>query len=444
MFDYLQQFNSLPKDLRDKVSSPSAMAVLSELESKYRIDLAMTVMKVMIKSLAVKNLPAYFVSEEGLNGDQAEALTKELKEKIFSAAIDHLGLMSEMRALDLEKDIAILIKETGLILPSENLISRFKNILATYLKGIRNKIDTRATLAKDIKVGGLGLDQAAIERVFKVCETQKFKSLSVSLPTPPAPPTSRLDKIILSAEKTKAPVAEYNLKQAIASGQVKRLPEPEKQLDLPKPETKVEPAPTVIKPIAPVVPTPAAPSSAPIIKPIVPPVPPVSSLQIPKSATLVTPVKPSVATPTPTPKVTPPPAPAPRPVISRPVAPASPAKPKLHDIKPMPKVMGPVEELQFLDLVNFRRLGKTPQEITAKVFGKIKLLEKEGYDKMVAGIKAWRQSPVNRLYLRLGQEAMVKGLKIKEASEARQKANQEYLSMEEIEAVVNLNSKLVF
>lgn len=106
--------------------------------------------------------------------------------------------------------------------------------------------------------------------------------------------------------------------------------------------------------------------------------------------------------------------------------------------------MGPVEELQFLDVVNFRRLGTTPAEMTAKVFSKIKLLEKDGYDKMVAGVRAWRQSPVNRLYLRLGQEAIAKGHPLKEAIEVRKAAKQEYLSMDEIEAIVSLNSKLVF
>jgi len=426
MFDYLQQFNSLPKDLRDQVSSPSAMAILGELESKYRVDLAMVVMKIMIKSLTVKNLPAYFVSELGLNGDQAELLGKELKERIFVSVADYLGILTEMRALDLEKDIAILIKETGLILPSENLISRFKNILATYLKGVRNKIDTRSTLAKDIKIGGLSLSSAEIDRVFKVCETQKFKSLEINLTSSSAAspaPQSRLDKII--AETTKpavkpavlgAPSGEYNLKKAIEDKQIKKpepkldtqheLPIPEKQLNLPQPVEE-----------------------KPVIKPVVPTPPP----------------PPTPPTPTPPTHPTPPTPPSPRPtIINRPIVSPSTNKPKMQDIKPIPKVMGPIEELQFLDLVNFRRLAKVPAEITAKIFAKIKLLEKDGYDKMVAGVKAWRQSPINRLYLRLGQEAVSKGVTLKEAIALRQKANQEYLSLEEIEAIMMMNSKLVF
>ena len=106
--------------------------------------------------------------------------------------------------------------------------------------------------------------------------------------------------------------------------------------------------------------------------------------------------------------------------------------------------MGPIEELQFFDIINFRRLSKDPIEATTKIFNKIKFLEKEGYDKMVSGVKAWRQSPVNRLYIKIGQEAIAKGMTIKEAAADHQKNNHEYLKIEEIEAIVNLNSKLVF
>ena len=106
--------------------------------------------------------------------------------------------------------------------------------------------------------------------------------------------------------------------------------------------------------------------------------------------------------------------------------------------------MGPIEELQYLDVLNFRRLGATPAETVIKIFNKIKQLEKEGYDKMIAGIKAWRQSPVNSLYIKIGQEAISKGITIKEAALNYQKNNQEYLKIEEIEAIVSLNSKLVF
>lgn len=526
MFDYLQQFNNLPKEIRERVSSPQTMAAINDLENKYKVDLAMVVMKITIKSLAFKSLPAYFISELNLNATQAESLTQELKEKVFILLADYLGISADLRALDLDKDINILVNEIGLNLPSENLVSRFKNILSIYLKGIRNKIDTRASLAKDIKTGGLSLSPEEIERIFKVCEVQKFKSLSVSVPFAPTPQTfTRLDKIIFGADKTVSG-GEYDLKQALASGQTKKaelvvkseglvsplldlkheLPIPEKELSLPQPEATIKSVAPILKPQIPTVaktqtqvqaqsqiktqakvpiktpslvqsPVKFAPekkkglfsrlfkhsgkdnkkmSSAVIASPkivatttVLTPI--LSQAQLKNTAPLKTatpppiiPIpKPTFSTKISIPKETP------APISLRPIAaarvvmPASLSRPTLHDIKPVPKVMGPLEELKFLDLVNFRRLGKTPAEITTKIFNKIKLLEKEGYDKMIAGIKAWRQSPVNKMYLAAGQEALAKGMSIKDLTAGR-KISTDYLSLEEIEAVSSLNSKLLF
>ncbi len=460
MFDYLQQFNNLPKNLRDQVSSPSAMAKISELEAKYKVDLAIVVMKLMVKSLKFSDLPAYLTGELLLTPEMAAQLVKELKEKIFASMADYLGLVSEIRALDLDKDIEVVIKEAGLVLPSAVAISRFKNIVSTYARGIRSKIDTRNTLSKDVKIGGLNLSPEEIDRVLKICDTRISKGLitpAVSTQSAPVamPPVTRLDKIIGSADKASAPISsEYNLKQALAKGETKsiipqaldtkhELPEPEEQLDLPKPKLDIKPkveekpiaaAATVAAPKAPAV------AAAPIAPKIIIPA---SALKVAPAAAIA---PKSAATPAAVKAVpTPPISMAAARTLAGKQAPApSAARPQMHDIKPMPKVMGPIEELQFLDVVNFRRLGATPAEITSKVFSKIKLLEKDGYDKMVAGVRAWRQSPVSRLYLRLGQEAIAKGQPMKQVAEARKTANQEYLNMEEIEAIVSLNSKLVF
>lgn len=454
MFDYLQKFNNLPKDLRDQVSSSSAMAALADLENKYRTDLAMTVMKVMIKSLSIQNLPIHFVSELALSAEQAQNLAQEMKDKIFFRVADYLELGASTRAWDLDKNVSLLIKETGLNLPSENLVARFKMIIATYLKGIRNKIDTRAALAKDVKIGGLNLNDSEIDRVIKVCEQDAFKNLAYAAapvlgaaPKPSAPAT-RLGKIMAAAEvpRPNVKIAEYDLKQAIASGQIKKpaaldprheLVEPAKELDLPQPElaaaaltaTPVK-APSVV----------GAPQPVFVQKPVATPI---ASRQFAPSASA--PIISIPPPPLPVAPVTAPVGPAKTPAApSRPAPAPSNVRPQMHDIKPMPKVMGPLEELQFLDIVNFRRLGKTPAESTAKIFAKIKLLEEDGYDKMVAGVHAWRQSLVNRLYLALVREAVNKNRPLQAELADRQKENKESLNWEEIQAIMALNSKLVF
>ncbi len=571
MFDYLQQFNNLPREIRDKVSSPQAMAILSDLENKYKVDLAMLVMKVMIKSILPNNLTIYFISELALNIEQAESLSKELKEKIFHPVAEYLGLSAEVRALDLDKDISLLIKEAGLVLASENLISRLKNILATYLRGVRSRIDARESLVKDVKIGGLGLSQTEAERLFKVCDKSKFNNLVIKNSLSYNPPiASRLDKIVYGSDKAAFPQGEYNLKQALERGETKpvqtnanpikpdlkpdfvkpdikpepvrekidlakferkaepvklfkveenkkivqaerrlNLPEAEKQLDLPAGEKKIEAPAKVITSLAPAALVASAVPSLPkasIINQA--PVNPAHIISQPKKEqglwgklfkhdgkkeekdkfvknketsqaelnSLVakmnqeaiarakinsinkpsTPIKPSaqvapikpisnpIPAPISTPISTPISAPLKASTVNRQAPTPSSSRPHVQDIKPMPKIMGPIEELQFLDLVNFRRLGKTPEEITTKIFAKIQLLERDGYDKMILGIKAWRQSPVNRLYLQMVSEALKKGLVIKELVLALEKEKKEVLSMAEIEAIISLNSKLVF
>ncbi len=483
MFDYLQKFNNLPKDLRDQVSSSVVMTALSELEKKYKVDLAMTVMKVMIKELALDNLPIYFVSQLALSSVQAETLAKEMKEKVFTKTLNYLASSSAStpistptsapapKPLDLKDDVSLLIKEIGLMLPSEVLINRFKNILTTYTKGVRNKIDTRATLTKSVDQGGLNLSAEQADKVFKVCDQKTFKNLEPTFKK--APPASRLDKIISQAEKGRPAVEEYSLKKALAEDKTKKpildtsheLPLPkeakEKKLPLPK-KKKALPKPIETTPVS------VPPKSTPIPKE---PLPAKSeSKEAPKSVHKIEqPKKKSIklgklfksekkVVPTPEPikkPITPIKTPAPikpkevkKEIKTSPSSRSAPApsvaKPKVHDIKPVPKVMSPIEELQYLDLVNFRRLGKTPTEMIGKVFSKIKLLEGEGYDKMITGVKAWRKSPVNRLYLKIGQEAINKGISMQKAAEARQDNKEDYLNIEEIEAIVSLNSKLAF
>jgi len=310
----------------------------------------------------------------------------------------------------------------------------------------------RDAFTKSSEIGGLNLTPPEVDRVFKVCEQKTFKSLEVNLASASkiTAPQSRLDKIIASADGASVG-AEYNLKQAIASGQIKKpdtmpvrpvqldtsheLPIPEKELSLPlAPKT-----PPIVPPVVPS--APVAPIAPSIVKPAV--LQPIGQ-RIVQSFKPVSQVAAPITPATPKPVDLGPATPLKTVAASRPVFSPSISKQAMHDIRPIPKVMGPLEELQFLDLVNFRRLGKTPAEITAKIFSKIKLLEADGYDKMVSGVRAWRQSPVNRLYIKMVQEAIGKGLTIKEYALVTQKENKDYLSWEEIEGILTMNSKLVF
>lgn len=533
MFDYLQQFNSLPKDLRDKVSSKEVMSFLNDLETRYQVDLAMVVMKVMIKTLAIRDLASTFVSEFNLAPDKAEALTQEMKTKVFSAVSDYVGITVLPEKIDVSDNIDALIKEAGITIPNSDLAERLKRIVATYLKGIRQRIDARQALAKDVASGGLGLGQVEIDRVFKVCDSKKFEAKKTI--TPPASPIDRIinqnenTKTVVSPDKTKLfnQVVEYDLKRALASGETKSIAPPhpaiikgdekEKQkIDLDdikagsKEKTLSEFGSSQEKKISEPVKendakadieqelkkmegdkkdgvdankeinqslkeaskvTPAtnnAPVPAKAKEPFIVKKPESHSLfkglftESQKKASpgavkiaqvAQTQIKPDSLLASAQSRKTP------NPVIDKKKlqdkldnlkntpqrqaqAPVNPNKPRLVDVKPAPKVMGPLEELLYLDITNFRRLGKTPEEVTAKIFGKIKLLEVEGYDKMIAGISAWKRSPVNRMYLKMVQYAIANGKTVKEVATAG--ALKGSLNFEEIEAIINLNSRLTF
>jgi len=444
MFDYLQKFNALPKDLRDKISSPAVMAAISALESKYGVDLAMTVMRVMIKTLSLDNLPFHLASEFGLNQTQAESLSRDLKDQVFLVVATYLGLNPDSSALDLNQNLERIVKESGVRFTSTDALNRFKQILNTYLRGVRTRIDTRNSLAKSVVSGGLSLDAFTIDKVFKICD-----ELTKALPAPEIvkPAVSpALDKLIV-ADATKAITheSEYNLKDLAAKGKLKPMGNLDPSHELPSGELKDLPKPPSVDDEAATVADLASAKIAEALSKITP----APSAPAPEVAPKVDEPKINVSAPVQAKQSIP--SVAPKPLIKAPLPAAAnlrpaadPSRPKVADIRPMPKIMGPIEELQFLDLVNFRRLGTSPSDIANKIYAKIRLLEKTSYDQMIQGVVAWRKGIINRVYLKMCQEAFAKGLPLKEVITKRQAENREHLTWDEINAIVDLNKKLMF
>lgn len=517
MFDYLQQFNKLPKELREKVSSPAAMEILSSLESKYSVSLAMLVMQVMIKQILVKDLTSHFISEFGLAPEKARALSTELQERLLFSVSTYLGIKPASMLSAEDKELEVLMKENGIVLPSQDLITRCRQILLTYRKGVRTKIDARAALERPVEIGGLSLDASAADRLLRALDRP---NVAAPAPAPASAVPSAINDLINKNEASNA----YDFKSALAKGEIKppaaladKFKQSVDKLDTaheiaaPAPEFTIAPPEEVKQlmrpamPYAPKVPTvkdeKTVVASAPVIPvaPVTPvaPVAPKPTPVAPATSTPVEPIAPAPVAPKPvaspaTPKPVAQPATSAPARINRPAAavkagmwsklfkgaptPTSPEvalsatkhleeavraasvqnnlrvrpaassehRPKMDDVKLKPKVMGPLEELRYLDLVNFRRLGASPKEITSKIVTKIRLLEKDGYDRMVEGVKAWRQSPVNRLYVRIMQEAVVKGVPVREAVATREAESKEVLSMDEIEAIVAMNNSLMF
>lgn len=119
-------------------------------------------------------------------------------------------------------------------------------------------------------------------------------------------------------------------------------------------------------------------------------------------------------------------------------------KPAMTDVHTKPSVVGPIDELKLLTIADFRRLDADPHRATARLREKIKLLEEDSYAKMVEGIQAWRLSPLNQLYLTIGQESLEKQKNVTDAIAERREAGKAALSEDEFEALLDLNKKLRF
>jgi hypothetical protein len=116
---------------------------------------------------------------------------------------------------------------------------------------------------------------------------------------------------------------------------------------------------------------------------------------------------------------------------------------QVEGISTQPKIYGPTDQLKSISLVDWRRWG-TPREAARKIEDKINLLAEDSLLKKAEGIKSWKDSEVNRLYLEIGEESINKGQPVEEIVKSRQNRGEKTLSAEEFNAVVELNQKLRF
>jgi len=531
MFDYLEKFNSLAKDLRDKVSTQKAISVINGLEEKYGVDLATLVMKVMIKEVAIDDLAVYFVGEFNLSEDKARELVDELKEKVFFGLTDYLGIEKktekkekptinsmpagsevspaqkdepeikpmhaksevkpaqrdsfffsaedeeEIRELtqrisedvriglfngEVEDSLDNIIRKAKINFGSEELLDRFKQILKTYLRGIRDKIETKQTLIKSFTAGGLNFDQESAGEILLIADEiiKELRGLKQADKIKPPgkikiPPHLTEEKELkkdkqaslkgagvrdidydfsqlnLTKDKVKGKKEARKVDQSEKIELKKKTEQPSKELDT---GHEIAPPPPAIRQVAKAsaevtIPTKEKPvkkteDTSEKASEITPKPRPVQAKEIKSAQPTFQPTKTEPAN------------------IRRPAETAG--KVKMEDVKFVPKVMGPIDELKYMNLVNFRRLGQDPAKIAVKIKEKIRLLEDESYAQRIKGVKAWRSSPVNKLYLLMGQACVSQNKSIDVIIEERKAAGQKYLTSQEFKAIMDLNKSLRF
>ncbi|MFA6551100.1 MAG: hypothetical protein WCV41_01015 [Patescibacteria group bacterium] len=458
MFGYLEKFKQLPKELQATVSSPNAMRLIGELEKNYGIELASAVIRVMTKEIPWPGLVEFLTSEHHLPRERAEKLQQELADKIFMSVKRYLGIADQNSEFRIKNDELRITKSEinnkssefrnkneelinqkpilaadkpevinysttnedfiGEIMPEAIKLAgvggqadqqvKLQNIIKTFVKGIRDFISAREALTKERINGGLGLTREQAEAILNLAKKQKEKP-GQPLTAPKSAPLDFLEKTrdveydfsklaeqaaaIEPPVKIKAEESKKDIKQDLASLSEEIINPKEEELKL--------------APLTPII-------------------------RIQKSE--IRNQKSEIKMPQPTPKVV-----EDMVQMQRPVNRFEPDKPRMDDIiKPLNRLQGPIEELANLDLVNFRRLGGSPEVIIGKIQNKIKLLEQESFTRRQQGVNAWRQSPIYGMYVHIGQESLSGGKSIAEILQKQPSG----LTNDEFNAILELNRQL--
>jgi len=359
-------------------------------------------------SAALKKADFYFSPEDE---KEIEAHREKIKD-----------LAEQPGTFDPELIINKLITKNNLSFADEILKKRFYNIVKSRLDNIRESVETAEALSRSTKIGGMALDQATIDSIMADVESEAAKlhdhetvkklQLGRGIASPvPERPVARRQPEVLSTLEMPAPIPPKipfsTPKPSMpAVTEIKKAEEPEFKTAWQTPPL-ARPQPVIERKVQQPVPR--------------------QEIKIrveQKEETPIYRVGPKPAMPQ---------------VIRQPV---ETGRPQIVDIRGPVKVVGPVEELKEFSLKDFRRIGKTASESIEKIKEKIGLLEEESFTYKTEGIKAWRNSDVNQLYLSMGHEGIESGMSIKNVINKRQAEGKPYLTDEEFQAVADLNGQL--
>jgi len=541
MINYLEKYNNLPKDLRDKISAPHVMEAIHTMEKDYSINLAGVVMRVVVKDLRIDELPNFFVYTVGINSDKADKLIKELKKSVFSEISNYLDYINkedqsdskkddadkkkirinsdeikigknntsadfyfsiededevrrqaqdfssldkrEQVAMQVETKIANVMGKINVIFSSEDMSHRLQGVLKTYLRGVRDRVDTKLALERKVENGGLGLDDEISDDILRIVDVinkdeaehpgrvikpkefplpedkqvgnndgSKNSSLKGGLdydfgklakeakPEAEEPePEIRTDDSSDDNEKEKENKEKDEGEEKIDFGESENKEGDEdskKQADkqdfvldlssdLKKDTEDVDDNDNDKsldnKELAKKDPEPNEENDK--KEELTDDTNAFSSGMIAKARNRQSASKEIKE-------------------ISAKQFGDMAGKVKMEDITKVSKLGGPIEELGSMTLLDFRRINKEPDKASIKIIEMLELLEEDSFSKRMTGIKAWRKSPLNKLYLAIGQESIIKQKNIKQITEIRKKDKKDYLSQEEFNAIMELNTKL--
>lgn len=459
--DYLNKLKSLPPSVKDKLSTEAILDKLDALDEKFGVKSTSLVISVLSDETASGALADKLKNDYGFNDFLAHQVANGIREIVSD--VGYYGQTTEAAAklpvgdskknsaetLDKPKSSTVMtfsredeeeVKKyvaaakaappitnyvdvaTSIILSfgypasDEVMVKRLGSIVTARLKDVRDELETKENLMKSRKVGGMEFSDADADRMIKII---KSVAAGQAVPEGLSAAASELGNILAEDEEDETP-------EPMATKPQQKISTPTIEMEDGLPVIRM-PDDLMIKPqdnsvalekklgLTSLANEKKLPPPAQDVK-----IKPVKDLPLPQPQPFAVSKASTGATFTPRPS----------------------GRPNLDDVKFSKKLMGPIEELGNMTLIDFRRLAPEVTEATAKISEKIKLLEKEYFGKKIEGIDAWNKNEVSKFYRLLGQTAMAEGKSVETVIQERLTAGKPTLSLDEFNAVMELNRSL--
>lgn len=397
----LQKYNALDKETKNIIEGVDKESLIRKLAKEYNIPLHGLLIQLLTASItpnmfraAIYSLviPArqrknlfYILEENFLKPYQNLQKKHENFDELDQKGIDELSRrqngIGRKKFYDLGRLAEVVIKnfiedqaeENGPIFVNDDvLIKRLKNIVISYVKDIRDKLETKQTLMRSIKIGGMGLREKDVLRLLRIVDHER-KNVK-----------KYIREVVFKLDKKES-------KETLASAEKKEPKE-----SLPRIEKIAPPPPMII-------------TKRPLDKKSTP--------KKQSSASDIIRIQKQKSTPA-----------------------LKSSQEKSFQVKP--RLVGPIEELRNITLVEFRRLSSRPKEAIEKIKDRIALLAEDSLMRRSLGIQAWESSEVYKEYLSLGRESLQTGKPLRDVIEERLQLGTQTLTKEEFNAIMELNTYL--
>jgi hypothetical protein len=343
--------------------------------------------------------------------------TKAIEDEVTAAAIARPNQEAVVAATTVvtdqwEKMADEAAAEANLQL-SDDLRRRFRNLAAMFFRDLRDELETVSKMTMTVASGGLGLPDGEADRVMALLQARN---------------ASYRNEMNSKSAAAMRDFAAIGADRQMRQGDQREAAEKVNNDSLYQRVTEKIGKPSALS--APAAPTVTAPRIIPVIHEDAAGGPTVISPASSASPSPVAAEPLTMAVPT-------------SPLVPAETVMAAAAKPAVMDVSAIPKLIGPVEELRALRIVDFRRLSKDPREACLKIRDKVDLLAERSFAEKDRGVKAWQDSEVNRMYLDL-LRASLEGKPVPDVIAKREFDGDPTLSKLEFDAIMELNRKLRF